>query len=256
MASGPGGILSVLRPAPITVPEGATLPLVLETAMSSATSRSGDRVVARLAEDVKVGEKVVVPAGSEVRGRVTAAVPSGRVKTRARLAFDFDTLVLEGKEHSIGTRPVDITAGDTHNKDAATIGIGAGAGAIVGAIANGGKGAGIGALIGGAAGTGVVLVNTGKEVAAGQRHPCDRQAHPGDAPVSRRGHPPRGDRKMKRTIRAPSVLLAGALVLCAPLVARGRRPARRRPASTCSAWSRTSRSDVSPRWRPSGSSRC
>jgi hypothetical protein len=123
--------------------------------------------VARLAEDIKVGEKVAVPSGSEVRGRVTAAVPSGRVKTRARLAFDFDTLVLGGKEHPIGTRPVDITARDTHKKDAATIGIGAGAGAIVGAIANGGKGAAIGTLIGGAAGTGVMLTNTGKEVELG-----------------------------------------------------------------------------------------
>jgi hypothetical protein len=166
-AKPPGGVLSVLRPNPVTIPEGATFPLVLETAMSSATSRAGDRVVARLAEDVRVGDKVVVPAGSEVRGRVTAAVPSGHVKGLARLAFDFDTLVLEGKEHSIATRPVDITAANTHKKDAATIGIGAGAGAIVGAIANGGKGAGVGALIGGAAGTGVVLVDTGKEVELG-----------------------------------------------------------------------------------------
>jgi hypothetical protein len=163
----PGGILSVLRPSPITIPEGATFPLVLDTAISSATSRSGDLVVARLAEDIKVGEKVVVPSGSEVRGRVTTAVPSGRTKTRARLAFDLDTLVLDGKEHAIGTRPIDITAGDTHKKDAATIGIGAGAGAIIGAIANGGKGAAIGTLIGGAAGTGVVLTNTGKEVELG-----------------------------------------------------------------------------------------
>jgi len=161
------GILSVLRPSPITVPEGATFALVLETAISSATSRSGELIVARLAEDVRVGEKVVVPSGSEVRGRVTAAVPSGRVKTRARLAFDFDTLVLDGKEHPIGTRPVSITAADTHKKDAATIGIGAGAGAIIGAIAKGGKGAAIGTLIGGAAGTGVVLTNTGKEVELG-----------------------------------------------------------------------------------------
>jgi len=164
---GSGGILRVLRPDPITVPEGATLPLVLETAISSATSQSGDRVVARLADDVRVGEKVVVPSGSEVRGRVTTAVPSGRVKTRARLAFDFDTLVLKGKEHSIGTGPIDITAGDTHKKDAATIGIGAGAGAIVGAIVDGKKGAAIGGLIGGATGTGVVLTNTGKEVQLG-----------------------------------------------------------------------------------------
>jgi len=163
----PGGIPSSLRPDPITIPGGTTLPLVLETAISSETSRSGDRVVARLAEDVRVGERVVAPAGSEIRGRVTAAVPSGRVKTRARLAFDFDTLVLEGEEHSIGTGPLDITAGDTHKKDAATIGIGAGAGAIVGAIVDGKKGAGIGALIGGATGTGVVLTNTGKEVELG-----------------------------------------------------------------------------------------
>jgi hypothetical protein len=164
---GSGGILRVLRPVPITVPEGTTLPLVLETAISSATSQSGDRVVARLAEDVRVGEKVVVPSGSEVRGRVTTAVPSGRVKTRARLAFDFDTLVIEGKDHSIGTGPIDISAGDTHKKDAATIGIGAGAGAIVGAIVDGKKGAAIGGLIGGATGTGVVLTNTGKEVQLG-----------------------------------------------------------------------------------------
>jgi hypothetical protein len=162
-----GGIWSVLKPDPITIPEGATFALVLETAISSATSRSGDLVVARLAEDVRLGEKVVVPSGSEVRGRVTAAVPSGRVKTRARLAFDFDTLVLDGKEHPIGTRPVDITAGDTHKKDAVTVGIGAGAGAIVGGIVDGGKGAGIGALIGGAAGTGVVLTDTGKEINLG-----------------------------------------------------------------------------------------
>jgi hypothetical protein len=135
--------------------------------MSSASSRPGDAIVARLAEDVRVGEKVVVPSGSEVRGQVTTAVPSGRVKTRARLAFAFDTLVLDGKEHAIGTRPIDITAGSTHKKDAVTIGIGTGAGAIVGGVVDGKKGAGIGALIGGAAGTGVVLTDTGKEVRLG-----------------------------------------------------------------------------------------
>ena len=166
-AKGSGGILSVLRPDPITVPEGASFPLVLETSISSATSRSGDLVVARLAEDVRVGEKVVVPAGSEVRGTVTAAVPSGRVKGLARLAFDFDTLVLKGKEHSIGTRAVDITAANSHKRDAAIIGIGAGAGAIVGGIVDGKKGAGIGALIGGATGTGGVLTTRGKEVELG-----------------------------------------------------------------------------------------
>ena len=50
-AKGSGGILRILRPDPITVPEGATLPLVLETAISSSRSRSVELVVARLTED-------------------------------------------------------------------------------------------------------------------------------------------------------------------------------------------------------------
>jgi hypothetical protein len=159
-----GGILRALRTDPIKLPDGTTLRLVLETALSSETSRSGDRVVARLAEDVRVGEKVVVPSGTEVRGLVTAAVPSGKVKGDARLAWDFDTLVLAGKEHPIGTRPVDITAPDRHKKDAAIIGIGAAGGGILGGILGGKKGAGIGVLIGGATGTGVVLTTKGQEV--------------------------------------------------------------------------------------------
>lgn len=157
----------VSQPAIVTLPEGATFALVLDTPLSSETSAAGDRVVAKLAEDVRVGEKVVVPAGSEVRGQVTAAVPSGRVKGDARLAFDFDTLVLKGKEHAIAARAIDITAANQHKRDAAIIGIGAGAGAIIGAIVDGGKGAGIGGLIGGATGTGVVLRNKGKEVELG-----------------------------------------------------------------------------------------
>lgn len=162
-----GGVLRPLQPEPITIPEGSTFPLVLETGLSSATSRSGDLVVATFAEDFRVGQKVAVPAGSEVRGKVSAAVPSGRVKGDARLAFDFDTLVLKGKEHPIATRSVDITAANRHKRDALIIGGGAGAGGIVGGVVDGKKGAGIGALIGAATGTGVVLRNKGREVALG-----------------------------------------------------------------------------------------
>src|SRR5260221_746672 len=124
---GGGGILRALRPEPVTIPEGTTLPLVLDTALSSATNKTGDLVMARLAEDVKVGDKVVVPAGAEVRGQGTPAVPSGRVKGLARLAFDFDTLIPKGKEHSLGTRAVDITSENSHKRDARSIWGGAGA---------------------------------------------------------------------------------------------------------------------------------
>lgn len=159
------GLLSAFKPAPVIVPEGTTLHLVVETSLSSATSKAGDRVVARLADDVSVGDKVALPEGTEVLGQVTAAVPSGRVKGLARLAFDFDRIRLKGKELPIEARAVDITADNTHKRDAAIVGGGTAGGAIIGAIAGGKKGAGIGALVGAAAGTGVVLTNHGKEVA-------------------------------------------------------------------------------------------
>jgi hypothetical protein len=148
----------------VIIPEGTTLHLIMETALSSASNKQGDLVVAKLADDVKVGDKVVLTGGTELKGQVTAAVPSGRVKGEARLAFDFDRLLLKGKEHPIETRAIDITADNTHKRDAEILGGGTLGGAIIGALAGGRKGAGIGALIGAGAGGGVVLTNKGREV--------------------------------------------------------------------------------------------
>jgi hypothetical protein len=148
----------------VTIPEGSTLPVALETSLSSSTNRAGDTVLGTLVSDVTSDGHVLAPAGSELRGRVTAAVDSGRVKGRARLAFAFDTLVVDGESYPISARATDITAENTHKKDAAIIGGGALAGGIIGAIADGKGGAGKGALIGGAAGTGAVLATKGKQV--------------------------------------------------------------------------------------------
>lgn len=161
---GGGGLLNAFKPEPVIIPEGTTLHLVMETALSSAMNKDGDLVVAKLADDVKVGDKVVLPRGTELKGRVTAAVPSGRTKGLARLAFDFDRLLLKGKEYPIEARAIDITADNTHKRDAEIIGAGTVGGTIIGALAKGKKGAGIGALIGGGAAGGVVLTNKGKEV--------------------------------------------------------------------------------------------
>lgn len=162
--AGGGLVEKLLPPAKVTVPEGTALPLVLETAVSSATSHEGDAVNAKLSDDVRVGERVVAPAGSAVKGRVIAAVRSGKVKGRARLAFAFDTLVVKGKPVEIATTSVDITAESTKKRDATIIGGATAGGAILGAIFDGKKGAAIGAGVGAAGGTGTVLATRGKEV--------------------------------------------------------------------------------------------
>jgi hypothetical protein len=158
------------RPQPIVLPEGTTLRLTLANSISTASAHDGDAVLATLGEDLLVAGRVVAPAGSEVRGRVTTAIRSGKTKGRARLVFGFDTLLAKGRQAALETTSVDITADPSKKKDAAIIGGGTGAGAIIGAIIGGKKGAAIGAGVGAAAGTGTVLATRGKEVelAAGQ----------------------------------------------------------------------------------------
>jgi hypothetical protein len=111
-----------------------------------------------------VDGRVILVAGTEVVGHVTAAKQSGRVKGRARLAMEFDEVRDGGSSYRIETIPIDVTADSSKGKDAKIAGGAAAAGAIIGAIAGGGKGALKGGAIGGAAGGAAVLATRGNEV--------------------------------------------------------------------------------------------
>lgn len=148
----------------VTLPAGTTLPLDLQTAVASDTSQVEDAVRGTLRRAITVHGSQVLPAGTEVVGAVTRVERSGRVKGRARFAFRFTSLEHAGERYNIRTEPVARIAPATKGEDATKIGIGAGAGAAIGALLGGGGGAAKGAAIGGAAGTGVVLATRGKEV--------------------------------------------------------------------------------------------
>jgi hypothetical protein len=143
---------------------GTTLELDLATAVASDTSQVEDQVRATLREDVRVGGKTILPAGSELVGTVTSVERSGRVKGRAKVAYEFSSVRVGNQSYTLSTAPVAHEAEATKGQDAAKIGIGAGAGAVIGGILGGGDGAAKGAAIGGGAGTGVVLATRGKEV--------------------------------------------------------------------------------------------
>jgi hypothetical protein len=154
----------------ITIPAGTTLRIRLESNVGSDTSRPRDRVIGRLVEPLTVDGRTAVPSGSRVAGRVVEAVESGRVKGRGRLSLRFSSLTSSSTDDSypIATRTWTKIAPATKKKDAATIGLPAAGGAVVGALVGGGKGAAIGAAAGGGAGTAVVLSTRGKEVRLGE----------------------------------------------------------------------------------------
>jgi len=141
----------------LVIAADSVIGLEIETALSSERARVEDPVVARVTRDVKVGNRVVIPAGSRANGEVTTVERGGRLKDRARLGVRFTSIVLaDGTRVPIETSPIYREGDSPTNESAAKIGGGAIGGAIIGGILGGGKGAAIGSIVGAGAGGGVV----------------------------------------------------------------------------------------------------
>jgi len=148
----------------VTIPSGTTLSLSLTSSMASDTSAVEDSVTAELTRAISIDGREVLPAGARLAGNVTQVDDSGRVKGRAMIAFRFTSLQAGGQRYDVQTAALRHVAPATKGEDATKIGIGAGAGAVIGGLLGGGDGAAKGAAIGGGAGTGVVLATRGKDV--------------------------------------------------------------------------------------------
>lgn len=137
----------------IVIPSGTVLTVRLGDTLSSKTSHVGQVFTATLATPVDKGGQIVIPAGAAASGSVVAARPAGKFKGASLLQIKLDSITINGRQHSIQTSAVARSEKGKGKRSAALIGGGAGAGALIGALAGGGKGAAIGALVGGGAGT-------------------------------------------------------------------------------------------------------
>jgi len=138
-------------------PAGTKFTVRTSSELSSGSATAGQAWEGVLAKDVVVNGKIVAKAGAPVRGKVTSAKSSGRLHAPGQLAVRL--LTVDGRSVATGSL---YRKGKSHTKSNATkVGGGAAAGALIGALAGGGKGAAIGTLAGAGAGTGVAAA-TGK----------------------------------------------------------------------------------------------
>ena len=159
----------------LAIPRNTLLTLELLTPVSTDASQRGDRIQARVVEPSEY-------AGYIVDGHIAQVRQPGKVKGVAQLQLAFDQIrspdnrVAQLHAELVEIAPVggdnepqvDAEGGvrgrDATKDDAAKVGAATGVGAIIGAIAGGGKGAAIGAIIGGGAGTAGVMTQRGKDI--------------------------------------------------------------------------------------------
>ncbi len=168
-------------PGKIIVPSGTQIPLVLKQAISTKNAKVGDAVYAETNFPITMNDRVVIPAGTYVQGRITEVKRAGRVKGKAEILMHFTTLVfptgyttllpgavenLPGAEktHMKGEEGK-VQQDSTKGKDATTVAQTAASGALIGGLAGqDAKGVGIGGLAGAAAGLGYALLSRGPDV--------------------------------------------------------------------------------------------
>jgi hypothetical protein len=143
------------------IPVGQEIDVRLQDSLNSGRNQVEDRFIATTMVDLQVDERVVIPAGSEMRGVVSSVTSAGRVNRKGSLTVTFDEMTINGRSYPIRGTVTQALESEGVKGEAGKIGTGAGVGAIIGGILGGFKGALAGILIGGG---GVIAATEGKEV--------------------------------------------------------------------------------------------
>jgi hypothetical protein len=142
------------------IPVGTEMDVRLQQELSSETAAVEDRFEATTVVDLYDNERLIIPAGSVMRGVVSEVDRASRTDRRGALTLSFDQLTTNGRTYDIRATVTEALEAEVSG-EVGKIGAGAGIGAILGGILGGTKGAIAGILIGAG---GTVLATEGNDV--------------------------------------------------------------------------------------------
>jgi hypothetical protein len=151
-------------PVTVTIPAGTDIRVQMIDGISSKTNTAGQTFRASLSNPVVVGGRPVLPRGSDATVLLAAAKGAGRIKGNSELEVRLVRIQHGRHSYDVDTSVREEVGKGRGKQTAVRSGIGAAAGAVIGAIAGGGKGAAIGSLAGGGAGAGFQLATHGQQV--------------------------------------------------------------------------------------------
>jgi hypothetical protein len=168
-----------VRAAGPVIPAGTKVALSLKQAISTKTAKEGDAVYAVTNFPVALDNRILIPSGTYVQGKISHVQRGGHVKGRAELLIHFTSLIypsgytvmlpgalenVPGAEHATTQEEGKIRQDSDTGKKVETAAKTAGAGATIGGLTGGWKGAGIGGGIGAGVGAAIGMLSRGADV--------------------------------------------------------------------------------------------
>jgi hypothetical protein len=144
------------------IPAGQELDVRLQVPLSSETAKVEQRFETTTVADLLQDGRVLVPAGTVVRGVVSAVDPAGRgLDRKGSLTLSFDRMTVNGRTYDMRAQATSVFESRGIREEAGTAGAGAGVGGIIGGVLGGVKGAVLGAIIGAG---GAIVASEGKDI--------------------------------------------------------------------------------------------
>jgi hypothetical protein len=148
----------------VEIPAGTQIVVRMIDSVDSEKNQVGQTFQGSLDDPIMVGGRTVVPRGSDVTVKLIDDREAGKLTGRTELALDIVSMKVDGRVVDISTQAITRASESRTTRTAQMATGGAALGAIIGAIAGGGKGAAIGAVSGAGAGTAVQVMTGGPRV--------------------------------------------------------------------------------------------